>query len=105
MHQDRDSFKVTLLFPLRDNDGNPFDQEVWRWWWDQITRLFAGFTDLGVVEGWWHGHSDLNRWIVVVVRTEREINQIREFLRLACKRFRQEAMYLEYHPVRFEEVR
>ena len=105
MHQDRDSFKVTLLFPLRDNDGNPFDQEIWGWWWDQITRLFTGFTDLGVVKGWWQGHSDLNRWIVVVVRTEREINQIREFLRSACKRFRQEAMYLEYHPVRFEEVK
>ena len=57
-----------------------------------------------VVKGWWQGHSDQNRWIVAVVRTENEVRRIRDFLRQARATFEQKAMYLEYHGVYFEEV-
>jgi hypothetical protein len=97
-------YKVTVLLPLSDNDGNPIERETWSWWNDRLTSLVAGFTDLGVVSGWWRGYSDQNRRIMMVVRSMREVEQIRELLREARVRFRQEAMYLEYHPVRFEEV-
>ena len=105
MQATKHSFKVTLLFPLHDNDGNPFEEEVWRWWMREMTRLRQGFTDLGVVEGWWQKHSDQNRWIVMNVKSEREVDTIRDFLRSARKKFRQKAMYLDYHLVRFEEVK
>ncbi|MBI1939912.1 MAG: hypothetical protein HYS33_00230 [Acidobacteria bacterium] len=96
--------KVNLLFPLFDNDGKPFDESVWDWWLSELTRIVAGFTDMGVVSGWWHGHSDLNRWIVIVASKDAPLDQIRRFLHEARSQFRQEKMYLDYHPVFFEEV-
>ena len=98
------AYKVTVLLPLADNEGNPFDGQTWRWWNDQLTALVAGFTDLGVVHGWWRGHSDRNRHITITVETDAEIDQIRSLLRRARERFRQKAMYLEYHLVHFELI-
>ena len=97
--------KVTLMVPLNDNEGQPFDLATWSWWNDQLTSLVSGFTDLGVVTGWWRGYSDQNRAIVIIVKSMREVGAIRRLLSQACGRFRQEAMYLEYHRVFFEEVR
>ncbi len=104
MQSNPKSFKVTLFFPLRDNDGNAFEEETWDWWRDEMQKLLRGFTDLGVVRGWWNGKSDRNRWIVIIVGTEKEVNRIREFLKLARRKFRQDTMYLDFHPVHFEEV-
>ncbi len=98
-------FKVTMFFPLADNEGNAFDEDTWKWWRDGITKLLSGFTDLGVVDGWWHGQSDQNRWIVAVVESEGQVDQLRRFLQLAREQFRQDTMYFEWHPVRFELVR
>jgi len=105
MSESTEYFKVTMFFPLRDNEGNEFDEDTWDWWREEITRLVAGFTDLGVVAGWWEGHSDQNRWIVAVVGSEEEVNQLRSFLQMARRRFRQESMYFEWHAVRFELVK
>lgn len=99
------SFKVTLLVPLRDNEGELFDLMTWSWWNDELTSLVSGFTDVGVATGWWRGYSDQNRVIVIIVRSMSEVNAIRDLLVRARDRFRQEAMYFEYHRVVFEEVR
>ncbi|HUR81848.1 MAG TPA: hypothetical protein VM733_13870 [Thermoanaerobaculia bacterium] len=99
------SIKVTLLIPLNDNNGEPFDLVTWSWWNDELTELVSGFTDLGVVTGWWRGYSDQNRIIVVIVKSMREVDALRQLVREARTRFRQEAMYFEYHEVVFEEVR
>jgi hypothetical protein len=98
-------FKVTLLLPLTDNDGEPFDIATWSWWNDQLTSLVAGFTDHGLASGWWRGYVDQNRVITVIVKSSEEVSAIRELLVEARMRFRQEAMYVEYHDVFFEEVR
>ena len=98
------AFKVTLLFSLFDNGGNPFEKEVWDWWLTGITKLVSGFTELGLVTGWWFGHSDRSRWIIIILKSEAEVDKIKNFLRLARGIFRQKKMYLDYHPVYFEEV-
>lgn len=98
------AIKVTLMIPLADNDGTPFDLPTWTWWSDALTNLVSGFTDMGVATGWWRGYSDRNRVITIVVRSSREVEAIRRLLFEARARFRQEAMYLEYHRVFFEEV-
>lgn len=98
------AFKVTLFFPLHDNQKRPFSADIWDWWKQELSKLVSGFTDLGVVNGWWLGHSDQNRWIVIVVKTERDVERIKSFLRAARTKFKQEAMYFESHPVYFEEV-
>ncbi|HEY6141092.1 MAG TPA: hypothetical protein VI670_25325 [Thermoanaerobaculia bacterium] len=99
------ALKVTTLIPLKDNDGNLFDLSIWTWWNERLTSLVAGFTDLGVVTGWWRGYADQNQVFVIIVRTMKEVDVIRQLLREARIRFRQEAMYLEYHRIYFEEVR
>jgi hypothetical protein len=96
--------KVTLLLPLNDNDGEPFDLFTWTWWHHRLTSLVSGFTDLGVATGQWRGYTDQNRVIVIIVKTMNEVSALRDLLIEARDRFRQEAMYLEYHPVFFEEV-
>jgi hypothetical protein len=105
MDESTECFKVTMFFPLRDNEGNVFDEDTWEWWIGEITRIVSGFTDLGVVAGWWHGHSDQNRWIMAVVRSEEEVNELRDFVQVAGKRFRQDTMYFEWHTVHFELVK
>lgn len=105
MEQGKRYFKVSMFFPLTDNEGNLFDDDTWAWWREEITRCLSAFTDLGVVAGWWEGHSDQNRWIVAVVGTEQEVDELRKFLRVARQRFRQETMYFEWHEVRFELVK
>lgn len=105
MNESNEFFKVTMFFPLTDNDGNLFDEHTWGVWLDEITTLVAAFTDLGVVAGWWHGHSDQNRWILAVVGSQEEVGQLRHFVRRAKEWFRQNAMYFEWHTVRFELVK
>jgi hypothetical protein len=60
---------------------------------------------MGVATGSWRGFTDQDRVIVVVVRSATEVEVLRQLLREARLRFRQEAMYFEYHRVNFEEVR
>jgi len=105
MRDNNEFFKVTMFFPLADNEGNLFDQDTWGWWRDEITKVIAAFTDLGVVAGWWHGHSDRNRWILAVVADRAELAKLRDFVRSARQWFRQEAMYFEWHRVNLELVR
>jgi len=105
MEEGQQHFKVTMFFPLMDNDGHPFDDDTWGWWREEITRCLSAFTDLGVVAGWWEGHSDQNRWILAAVGTEKEVDGLRGFLRIARQRFRQERMYFEWHKVWFELVK
>jgi hypothetical protein len=102
--KEQNRIKVNLLFPLFDNDGKPFDEIVWDWWRSELTRIVSGFTDMGFVTGWWQGHTDVNRWIVIVLDRGAPLDPIREFLQEARGRFRQKKMYLDYHPVFFEEV-
>jgi len=96
--------KVTRLFPLFDNDGNPFDRENWRWWQREMKKLDVDFSELGLAGGVWRGQKDRCRWIMTVIREEK-LTEIREFLREARKRFGQTVMYLDHHPVFFELVK
>src|SRR5262245_59765309 len=97
-------FRVTMFFPLRDNDGNVFEEEVWEWWRDELTRILSWFTILGIVNGWWQHQSDQNQWIARVVQSEKEVDELRTFLKSAREMFTQDAMYFEWHPVHFELV-
>ena len=56
------------------------------------------------MKGYWEGQTESNRSIVAIVKTEGEIVAIRDFLRKARIQFQQRVMYLDYHPVHYEEV-
>lgn len=98
------AYKVTLMFPLQDNDGNPFPMSVWDWWVDEMKRLLSGFTDAGAVEGHWQRQTDWNKMVFIVVKREEKLDEILDFLREACARFGQTAMYFEFHPVFQQDV-
>lgn len=60
--------KITMLFPLFDNDGNPFAEETWNWWMDKVLEVLGGdFTEMGLTKGGWRGHADQCRWIMAVI--------------------------------------
>ena len=40
------AIKVTMLFPLLDNEGEPFSAEIWDWWLDQVVTFGEGWTPL-----------------------------------------------------------
>lgn len=100
------AIKVNLLFPLSDNDGKPFSADIWNWWFLEMARLFKGFTDMGIVKGWWQGYSDVNRWVVIILESEEGLDEVRRFLIEACGKgkFDQKKMYLDYHAIHYEEV-
>ena len=95
--------KATLWFPILDNDDNPFEEETVSWLYDKLVEVLLNFTELGAGLGYWNGFTDHSRWFMAVVPEER-LGAIRSFLSEARQRFRQETMYLDYHPVEKELV-
>lgn len=105
MTAEKKKLKVTMLFPITDNDGLFFEREVWGWWLDKINTTFPeGTTELGSpVTGSWRGTNDLNRCLWAIV-DEDKLSEIRVFLETAKGKFGQEKMYFEYHRTTYEEV-
>jgi len=99
------AFKATLILPIQDNAGVPFPVGTWEWWRDKETQVLKGFTEIGVVKGFWRGQSERNKMISVVVKDENSLDELHQLLNEARAVFRQEAMYFDCHPVYFEEVR
>src|SRR3990172_5772042 len=96
--------KVTMFFPILDNDGHPFQEVTWNWWRDALQRVLQGsYNEPGTTLGHWEGYTDLCRWIVSVIERGR-LDEIRSFLAEALSRFRQESMYLDYHAVTIEMI-
>lgn len=96
--------KVTMLFPIYDNESHPLEREIWKWWKDEINKvLFEGTTEVGPATGLWRGKEDLSRWVWAIV-DEDKLSEIRAFLETARGKFRQEKMYFDYHPTTYEEV-
>jgi hypothetical protein len=95
------AYKVTMLFPLLSNEGEPFAPEVWDWWLDKIMSM--GYFHETTTRGVWRGLSEVHRCVVMVV-AEGELPILEAFLREARDKFRQECMYLDAHPVFFKLV-
>jgi hypothetical protein len=100
------AFKITLLFPLYDNLGQPFPEIVWDWWRTEFTGIVPAYTETGPVVGWWQGQTDRNRMVYVILKSDdtERIRRLREFVAEARYRFRQASMYFEMHPVQYEEL-
>jgi hypothetical protein len=39
MQESQRYFKVTMFFPLADNEGNLFDDDTWGWWRDEFDAM------------------------------------------------------------------
>ena len=106
------SFKVTMMIPLQDNDGNQFDMSVWDWWDTRLFDLIDGLTNVGnvsfmnVVTGQYKkGQPEKNKWIYVIVKNETEVEKFRQLLLEARLRFKQDAMYFECERIYYEDLK
>ncbi|MBI5478791.1 MAG: hypothetical protein HY906_08050 [Deltaproteobacteria bacterium] len=102
--QSSPNVKITMMFPLLDNDAAPFDEGTWSWWRDEIVRVTPAYSELGLAQGRWEGHTDYCRWVMAVIPRDR-LREVRRFLQEARLRFRQKEMYLDFHRVQLESVR
>jgi hypothetical protein len=83
--------------PLADNDGHPFDPQVFIDIKRAVDRLFGGFTILGEREGSYEGQVERSLWIEVFVPSKR-IEEFRELVRATGRALGQRAMYIEIPP-------
>lgn len=92
------------MFPILDNNGNTFEEETWSWWYDALQETLGGaYNEPSQTLGHWEGYTELCRWIIAVVYEE-DLERIYAFLKEARSRFRQDVMYLDYHPVTFDLI-
>jgi hypothetical protein len=95
------AYKVTMLFPIVANDGEPFSIETWTWWLDNIVSI--GHYHEFDTRGQWQEQKEAHRCVVMIV-SEDDLPAIETFLREARVMFAQDVMYFEAHPVHFELI-
>ena len=96
------AIKVTMLFPLLDNDGDPFSAETWDWWLDQIVT-FGAYHELAS-RGTWKGRPEQHRCVKIVTTDVSEIERMERFLREAREVFGQEVTYFEAVGIHFKLI-
>ncbi len=99
---DPNATKVTMLFPLLDNDGKHFSAEVWSWWLDNIVT-FGAYHEL-TTRGSWKGRTERHRCVKIVITDEAELQRLEAFLGEAREVFGQEVMYFEAVQVHFKLI-
>ena len=108
MEYQPNSYKVTMLLPLFKRLHEKVSEETLEWAQNELTRLRQGWTRLGKVKGYWHGDTDENIMVFVILTnpSDDDISALKSFLR-ECRqknRFDQQAMYWEMVPVYYEEI-
>ena len=94
--------KVTMLFPLLQDDGEPFSAGTWEWWLDNIVT-FGAYHELAS-RGTWRGIPERHRCVKIVSTDPFEVERLETFVRDARDVFGQEAMYFEAAKVHFKLI-
>ena len=89
--------------PLVDNDGNEFEPRKLVTIFSWFDRQFGGYTNLGQMEGSWHGQVEPSIRIEVAV-AENRIAQFRDVVCAIGKLLEQEAMYFDAPPPSVEII-
>ena len=98
---DISGIRVEICLPMTASDGEAFTSEAWGWFRDETVRLMD---ELENTEGPWMTRSERYRWVVWVVRSERQVAVLLEFARELRRRFGIDAIYVEHHPITFTLV-
>jgi hypothetical protein len=94
--------KVTMLFPVLQDDGEPFSAGIWDWWLDNIVT-FGAYHELAT-RGTWRGRPERHRCVRIVTADVSELGRLESFVREARDVFGQEAMYFEAVRVHFKLI-
>ena len=99
--------KAVFLVPVADNQGVPFNHEDIGWLEGELIARFGGWhTD--EVEGAWRGpdsriyREGMKRYHVAISGQQRQA--MRRFLAAVRRRFRQEAIYVEWRDAEVEII-
>jgi|ERR1044072_8857539 hypothetical protein len=96
------ALKVTLLFPIFDNDDAPFPPDLWEWW--LVSLVSIGAYHEFPTRGAWEGRLEYHRCVTLVLQTEEQLRKVEEFLREAREKFGQDVMYFEATQVHFKLI-
>ncbi|MEA2165141.1 MAG: hypothetical protein QOK37_3268 [Thermoanaerobaculia bacterium] len=99
---DPNATKVTMLFPLVGNDAEPFSEETWSWWLDNIVT-FGAYHELAT-RGTWRGNPERHRCVKIIITDDAELQRLEAFLVEAREVFGQEVMYFEAAQVHFKLI-
>lgn len=91
--------KVTVLLPVRDNQGERVPREIFREFESEVTQLAGGFTEDGIVKGEWVDedgtiYRDRSRRYIIAANEE-HLDGLREITTRTGSRIHQRTMYFE----------
>ena len=102
MLYEANAFKVTIIFPKHYPSGNPVAASVWGGMTTELRELESDFTEVPVSGEWRSEDDDDSRMYFVTVSDIDRVEALQKFVGRWRGPFRQRAMYMDYHPVRFE---
>jgi hypothetical protein len=88
---DPNATKVTMLFPLLQDDGEPFSAGTWEWWLANVADL--GLYDERPTRGSWRGSLKRYRFVQIVITDEAKLERLEAFLFEAREVFAQEVFF------------
>jgi hypothetical protein len=104
MQYEANAFKVTMIFPKKYPDGSPIRASVWSEMTTELRELESDFTEVPVKGEWRREEDDDSRMYFITVAAIGRVEALRDFVKRWRAPFGQEAMYFDYHPVRFELI-
>ncbi|MBI1739967.1 MAG: hypothetical protein HYR57_03685 [Candidatus Koribacter versatilis] len=104
MPYEPNAFKVTVIFPKQYPVGSPILASVWNGMTTELRELESNFTEVPVRGEWRSEDDDDSRMYFITVSAVGRVQALRDFVARWRTPFRQQAMYFDYHPVRFELV-
>jgi len=104
MPYEANAFKVTVIFPQRDPEGNPIAASLWNGMTTELRELESDFTEVPIRGEWRSENDDDSRFYFLTVLDMDRVEGLQKFVGRWRQPFRQRAMYFDYHPVRFELI-
>lgn len=93
--------KVTMLFPRRQSNGEPFSEGTWDWWLANITSF--GLHYERPTRSTWKGKAHGFRLVQIWITDEARLEHLDAFLREAHEVFAQE-VFFEAERVHFKII-
>lgn len=97
-------YKVTMIFPKRYRDGTSILASVWNAMTTELRELESDFSELSIKGEWRIGEDDESIMYFITVPDLERVERLQNLVKRWRIPFGQEAMYFDYHPVRYELV-
>jgi hypothetical protein len=83
--------KITMLFPVRQSNGEPFSEGTWDWWLANISSF--GLHDQRSTRSTWKGKPRRYRFVQIWITDEAELGKLETFLHETREVFAQDVYF------------